>query len=45
MTTKAAEKYTEICWKGIGLALMCKGVGSMDLLLVASVYNSTVTHF
>jgi hypothetical protein len=45
MTTKAAEENTEVCWRGIGLAEMCKGVHSMDLLLVASVYGSTVTHF
>jgi len=45
MTTKAAEEYTEICWRGIGLTEMCKGVRSTDLLLVASVHVSTVTHF
>ena len=45
ITTKAAEEYTELCWRGIGLAKMCKGLHSMDLLLVASVYSTTVTHF
>jgi hypothetical protein len=45
MATKAAEDNTEICWRGIGLTEMCKGVRSMYLLLVASLYGSTVTHF
>lgn len=45
MTTTAAEEYTEVCWRGIHLAEICQGGRSMDLLLVASVYISTVTHF
>jgi hypothetical protein len=45
MTNKAGEEYTEVCRRGIGLAEMCNGVRSMDLLLVASEYGSTVTHF
>jgi hypothetical protein len=45
MSTKAGEENTEVCSRGIGLAEMCRGVHSMDLLLVASVYGSTVTHF
>ena len=45
MTSKAAEEYTEVCWRGIGLAEMCKGVRSTALLLVTSLYGSTVTHF
>jgi len=45
MTTKATEEYTELCWRGIGLAEMCKGVRPMAFLLVASIYGSPVTHF
>ena len=45
MTKKAGGEYTEVCWRRIGLAEMCRGVRSKDLLLVASIYVSTVTHF
>lgn len=45
MTTKAREEYTNVCWRGTGLAQMGKGVHSLDLLVMASAYSFTVTHF